>query len=532
MKILNSVYPLTQLINGKTQKTAPGSMKGVSADTADAGAISAITGKAVIRCLNTIEAIASEITNIVDRYGAPGGKAVTGNEGAISAQTLQFRPVVPGDVLIVVPDRGSSGVDTGTGRGSLLIVKNLSPEGAAGVAEMLEEAEIGSLSKGIADWLSRSGTGIRRAPRMDPMDRAVGFVVSVEDGPGPFPVVLVRHRAMSGKTGTLEEGTFWGRATLAQVIRALVRGPGEAGPVIPSDLSSHRVPRIPGPTGGSQPIVQEIFSVDRPDSSLPSLPDFGPFGKVKEMLSRVAPGTSRTPVAGQPDEEETPDLLPARAAEDPASLAADLPGLVVTVLDAQTGDIVSLDAKNRIEAVAANMVRLSGVIDDLVSLQGSEPETGSDEVSQTFFKEAVKVMVKDSFLGAMARLNDGALESNAGAFGVTLDETGGLKIDGVTLKDALGAGRDEAARFIRGFTGSLHDRIAYDFNPLAGVSGGVHDDISLRGLKNDENVAGEERNAKADFEKRLNELQMLLKNSHELKDSFMRRRAAGQEWLK
>jgi len=532
MKILGGVYPLTQLINGKTQKTAPGSMKGVSADTADAGAISAITGKALIRSLNTIEAIASEITDIVDRYAALGGRAVTGDEGAISAQTLQFRPVVPGDVLIVVPDRGSSGVDTGTGRGSLLMVRNLSSEGAGGVAGMLEETEIGNLSKDIVDWLGRLGTGIRRAPGMGPMEPAVRFVVSVEDGPGPFPVVLIRHRDMSGKAGTLEEGVFAGRATLAHVIRALVRGPGEAGPVIPSDLSSHRVPRIPGPAGGSQPIVQEAVPVDRPDSSLPSLSDFDLLGKAKEMFSRLAPEMSHTAVAGRPDEEEAPDLPPAGAPENPASLAANLPGLVVTVLDAQTGDIVSPDAKDRIQVVAEKMVRLSGAVEDLANLRGTERETGSDEVSQSFFKEAVKGMVKDSFLGAMARLNGGAIESNPGAFGITLDETGGLKIDSAILKDALGAGRDEAVRFVRGFAGSLHDRIAYDFNPLAGVSGGVHENTSLRGLKNDENVAGEERNAKADFEKKLNELQMLLKNSHELKDSFMRRRAAGQEWPK
>jgi hypothetical protein len=73
----------------------------------------------------------------------------------------------------------------------------------------------------------------------------------------------------------------------------------------------------------------------------------------------------------------------------------------------------------------------------------------------------------------------------------------------------------------------IHERITYYFHLFAGLYTGGPDTISLQGSVNKESVADDRENEKVKFEKRLNELRMLLESSYQLKESFMQMRFSG-----
>ncbi|HNT43674.1 MAG TPA: hypothetical protein PKN85_04380, partial [Syntrophorhabdaceae bacterium] len=215
--------------------------------------------------------------------------------------------------------------------------------------------------------------------------------------------------------------------------------------------------------------------------------------------------------------------------QSPTSFAVKFPGFTVRVINVQTGDAVSPSSETGIESVAERMVDLSRAVTDLVNLQDIDPESGSDTTTiQTLLKETVARMVRDSFISASGQPNLGTFPVDAGAFGIGIDEKGGLRIDAVVLKEALTGHRDEVVRFVHDFAGSIHDRITYGFNPIACVCRGGQENPFLSRAESKESLTDDEQSSRADFEKRLNELQMLLKSSYELKDSFMQRKPARQ----
>lgn len=531
MKIAYNGYHLTQLPDGESQKT--NRVRTGTVPAAAAVAFPAIPEKSAVRYLKAIEDITSDIMSIVDSHvvrGSIGDAMAAGRLGTISAETLQREPFMPGDILIVIPERMLPGSDERAAPGSVTILRNVPFAESVDGEGIDEDQTIGSVARNVAEWLTPRETGILRSPEMEPTALVERYIISVRGGESPSPAFFVRHQDLLGKTEDFDEAGSAPMVTLRPVVRALIGEPGNARLTASSGEPHPGASRVPGDLDGSQAVASRTPSPGRNEGLLPSLLSFNLVEKVKGALSRVFPEASQEPVIGEDDgDEEAPYPSSADGLQSPTSFAAKFPGFTVRVINVQTGDAVSPSSETGIETVAERMVDLSRAVTDLVNLQNTDPESGSDTTTtQTLLKETVTRMVRDSFVSASGQPKLGTFPVDAGAFGIGIDEKGGLRIDVVVLKEALTGHRDEVVRFVHDFAGSIHDRMTYGFNPIAGVCRGGQENPLLSRPESKESLTDDEQNSRADFEKRLNELQMLLKSSYELKDSFVQRKPARQ----
>jgi hypothetical protein len=422
------------------------------------------------------------------------------------------------------------GSDEGAAAGSITILRNVPFAGSGGTEGIDNGEAIVGLAKRVAAWLAPRETGIQRSSEMNPSALAPGFIVSVRDGEGPSPVFSVRRQDMLEEIEVPDEAGPARQTTLVPVIRTLLEGSGNVGFTTPADTLGPDAFRVPGDSGSSQAIAGQTRAPARNESLLRSLLSFDPAEKVKENPSPTVPETSQTPFIGKGDGKEGasgPSF--AEGPQSPALFAAKFRGVTVSVIDVRTGEAVSLSTDTGIDTITERMVDLSRVVSDLANLQDTDPEAGSDmTATRALLKETVTKMVKDSFVSVSGQLKESAFSVGTGAFGIAIDEKGGLKIDAVALKEVLAARKDEVVGLVREFASSVHDRIAYTYNPIAGVCRGGQESTLFRGPESKESLGEDEHGARADFEKRLSELQMLLRSSHELRDSFMRRKLAEQ----
>ncbi len=536
MKITCATYPFRQLPGGDTQKPAAGPVKQDLAVLKDVFAPSSKISSAVLGYIQTIEQATSDIMNLT-------GDALEAEQGVLTAKAADGAslepPMTRGDTFIFLPGGAHRAAGPGETPDRLVIIKGTVQPGAAGNPEASEE-DVAALVNDAARKLSRTDYRPGLATVNPDLPQVVEkFIISVDmvdDAPVP---VVIRHDPSGGTALLGKGGEPGGSVVVPDEVRKIAvflagldgeEAPREDLPVASKGPRPGKIASGKGDAGGG--VVEKL---NRPAwISLLSDPAAAAKG-IGQAVSRFLFGEKdHEAVAGGPKEKNekySADKGPEGLAS-PVTLAGGMPGVVVKLIGgtAATGpadDGPAHDAKI-IEKVVCLVAAVNGLVEAIAN--GVEEPADDDGATagarSALAREAVRQAVKASFrtvLNGTAGYSAGELGKTPG---ITLDERGLLKLDRAVLIDSLSTSKGETVRFVHDFTVSLHDRITYNACAFTGLyTGGGETVVDAPGGK--EGTAGEDGDRKADFEKRFKELQMLLKNSYELKESFMKRKSAG-----
>jgi len=437
VKIALAGYPLTQLFGGETQKKTGMRAQNGFLGRIDVPVLSKVPDKAVVKYLQAIDAILSDIIRIVDDNAA-----LTGSEDitAVSRKMPQQAFITPQDALIYLP----AAVSTGEGdvsSGELVIIKNVLQPGETDISGEPEGSAAVSLSRDIARGLPGIG---------------VGMGMKEEDLTAPFVNT-------AGVKGT----------------------PVRSGPVEATKDILSLSGKKDGQTASQGERVEE-------ESYEAAMPDIGTF-------------------------------------IGPADLSEKPPGVSIRFIDPAGMGVSGVASGKKDRIIIESMTSLAAAVNDII---GSQVETeegpGNAAAQMAVARTTVKEAVKESLLMALRYGQGGVAPSGGDPFGLRTDEKGLLRVDRAMFAEALAGKKEETFRFVNNFGSSFHDRISYFFHPFAGLYAGAPDAAGLKEPGNKEGVADDREDRKAGFEKRLGELQMLLKSSYELKESFMQKRLSGQ----
>ncbi len=491
-------------------------------------------GTAALRCLHAIEEMASEIMNITGD-GLPA--EVDECPGQVPVDASGSSTVERGDVLVFFPG-ATSGREGEDGRREFIVVKGMGRPGGAGLLEEPQEEALETLARDVAQVLARSGRGLGSGvPGQDPPRVREKFIISIDAVDGmPVPSV-VRHdpsgeaTVLTNGRGELPEGAV---PSQVAAIAGLLTDAEEGVPV-------EHLQRAWGAFSDEAEIsgCQETDGMETEETVRPAARSFlsDPVAAIRDMGRTVQHFFSVREDAGRETKAEVVQDHPTlpSGVEGAAVPAGELPEVNVTLMGHAAPAVQSGAGCARM--VAQRIVEKVAVFSDAVNgmITGSSPDADSqgdnaDEAVEGYvpMKEAMKRAVAASFAGVVEGPAGMDGPESSRLFGISLDEKGLLRVDTGVLCDALSGGKGEAVRFVHDLTASLHDRITY--NALAFASLHARVEETVPGVPSGrEPASGEDTDRKAHFEKRLNELQMLLKSSYELKDSFMRKSGG---WLK
>lgn len=475
MKITDIGYPLTQLPGGETlKKPSVRAQKGPADLVVDVPVLSDVPEKAIIKYLKVIDEIASDPIHATDD-----DIAVTGNEEGAALKALQTEAqqqkgaALLQKILVYVRGVASAGKEGGNMTGELIIIKDVLSFGAAGTTEEQKERAMTGLSNGVAPELPRMDAGMgTRIDKLDSTGIGDKFNISL-DPEQTGPAVSVMRQGPSGKMELLNNGeNRIDQGNVIAVVRRLSAAlAGEAIKAPPTDAAK--------PDG-----VEGKGQVTFAGGNYPS-------GVIPGATVRFV-GMATTPVCGT----------------------------------------TMVGTGNRGGEIAEKLVSLADAVNELIGSQTDvEGVTGDDQAPAvkmlTSVKETMTVAAKEALRAAIRHAEGDTADVNEGSFGMRLDEKGMLRVDKTVFTESLSGRKEETMRFVHDFEGAFHDRITYNFHPFAGLYAGEQGNRNLRGPGNKEAVADKGSSEKAKFEKRFKELQMLLKNSYELKESFVKRKFAG-----
>lgn len=275
-----------------------------------------------------------------------------------------------------------------------------------------------------------------------------------------------------------------------------------------------------------------VISVDvRDDLPVPSIIRHGPPGVTAPSNGSDA-GASGAGTASMV--EKVAAFLTGRAAWDSpgdASCADGMilpdgfPGVTIRVIPStmlRPDTVETAGRANRQEVIAEKFVLLAGAIGGNVGC-GEEIEETDDDGQAAL--EAIKVSVKEAVReSAQLAMRGPAVRSGPVdeiPEGIRINQKGLLDVNREALAETLTGRKEEAARFVRDFGNSLHDRITYFFHPFAGLYAGGTGGAAVRGTGGKEGIADDEEDARVNLEKRMNEIRMLLESSYQLREVFM-----------
>lgn len=538
MKITCTTYPFPQLPGGDTQKpAASGPVRQDPAILKDIFAPSSKISSAVVGYIQTIEQLSADLVNLtgdalLTQQGVPTGDAAGG--------TPREPPVTRGDTFIFLP-----GVHRAAGHGEtpdrLVIIKGMAQPGAAGNPESSGEDVAAILMNDVARKLSRTDYRPGLAT-VDPDSSQVAekFIISVDmvdDTPVP---VVIRHDPLGG-TALLDQGGESRDSVMVpeevRKIAVFLAGLDEEEtsrktlPVASNESRPDSTANGKGEAGDG--VVQKP---DRPPRiSLPGDSAAAARG-IGQAVSRLLFGEKDHETAASGPKEKN-GMCPAAVRPEGLTGHVALTGGIPVVVKltggaAATGpadDSPAHDAKI-IEKVAGLIAAVNGFVETIAN--GIEEPADDDGATTGARSATAKEAVRQAVRASLQTVLNGAAGYSAGDAGktpgITLDERGLVKLDRAVFLDSLSTGKSETVRFVHDFTVSLHDRITYNACAFAGLyTGGGETAVDAPGGK--EGTAGGDANRKADFEKRSKELQMLLKNSYELKESFMKRKSVGRD---
>ncbi len=537
MKIAWTTYSFAGL-PGTAKRPVSVTAGGDRLAASDASLPSKRLGVAILRHLRAIDEMASEIMNMT---GGSLPSAVEEYPGQALANAPRNSAIARGDVLVFLPGP-SSGREGEDAQGELVVVKGIGwPEGA-GLAEGSQEEVLQTVAKDVAEAMARRGFGLVSDPSVhDPSRVREKFIISVDAVDGAPVATVIRH-AQSGAASVYNNGggEFSGGAIPREVavIAGLLSGAEEEVPMehLQRALGVSSEPaEAPGPREAVRPVEEDVSRMTvRSFLSDPgaAMRDAG------RMLQRLFVTSDGQGEGRRTEEAEHTAAVPSDAGGPTVPSAAGPAPVTVTFMG-QSGPAAQASAAVNAPIageIAGKVLALSDAVNEMIA--GSAPDiaprgdgaekTETEGEGPVPLKEAMRRAVAASFAGALKELTGMDGRDVAKSTGLSLDERGLLKVDAAVLREALSAGKGETLRFVHDLTSSLHDRIAYNPLACAGLHTGSPDEV-LEAPSGNERAAGDDADRKASFEKRLNELQMLLKSSYELKDSFMHGKFVGGE---
>jgi hypothetical protein len=246
----------------------------------------------------------------------------------------------------------------------------------------------------------------------------------------------------------------------------------------------------------------------------------------RAIVSSVFSGGKQGGIVKNVENQETMTLNKAAASTLSNNAASGaIPGMIVRYITQSAPPSGIPDKIDPIARVIDNLMSLEKLLEDVPVFDAPvdgllEDDAMGPEAVRASIKEKIPVMVRDALHAAGRNAQPAYPDNNVGFFGINIDEKGFLRIDRATLAESFSETKDETIRFITDFGNSFQDKIRYDFNPFAGLYAGGESRANIiePGKKGG---ASDDDKQKTEFEKRLNEVQMLLKSSYELKDLFM-----------
>ncbi|HOW53399.1 MAG TPA: hypothetical protein PLR60_01995 [Syntrophorhabdaceae bacterium] len=537
MKIGLTGYPLAQLTGGETLKKAGTGVKKGSADRVDVPVLSNVPDKAIVRYLRTVDEILSDIIRIVDDDASlPGGEETA----AISQKTFQQAAITPRDAVIYLPagvpagEEGPEGLDE-----QLIIIKDVLSAEAKDIRGRQGEIALVGFAKEIADELSRIDTGMTAgAVDINAVNVRDKFIVSVDAAAG-IPVYSVIRHDPSGGT-VLYHNTAEGlddaaaASTVAKIASFLTRNAGET---LPESAAAVPDGSLINMSDGRR-TDDSAASLTRTDLAAGkfALPDgFDPVKAAKEVASFLSAGKSSVR-SDKAQDDKSYDIVKVLEYQAPANdtlRSDDFPGITIRVIPSTAlaaASVKTAGVENRQEVIAERFASLADVIGTMIEYEeDDEGGPGEGQVRLEAMRTSVKEAVRESLYTAIGsgKANQ-AGPLNETLEGIGIDEKGLLKVDKKVFAGTLMERKDEASRFVHNFGNTLHDKVAYFFHPFAGLYDISTGEAGVRGPGSKDGIADEEEETKAKFEKRLNEIQLLLESSYELKESFMNTRLSGR----
>ena len=538
MKIGLTGYPLAQLTGGETLKKAGAGVKKGSVDRVDVPILSNVPDKAIVRYLRTVDEILSDIIRIVDDDASLSGSEET---AAISQKTFQQATITPRDAVIYLPagvpagEGGPEGLDE-----QLIIIKDVLSAEVKDMRGQQGEVALVDFAKEIAGELSRIDTGMTAgAVDINAVKVRDKFIVSVDAAAGIPVYSVIRHDPSGGTVfyHNTAEGLDDAAAasTVAGIASFLTRNAGET---LPESAPAAPDGSLINMSDGRRTDDSAAF-LTRTDLAAGKfvLPDgFDPVKAAKEVASFLSAGKGSVR-SDKAKDDKGYDIVKALEYQVPANdtLRSDnFPGITIRVIPSTAlaaASVKTAGVENRQEVIAERFASLADVIGTMIEYEGdTEGGPGEGQVRleamRTSVKEAVRESLHTAIGSATASQAGGSL--NETLEGIGIDEKGLLKVDKKVFAGTLMDRRDEASRFIQNFGNTLHDKVAYFFHPFAGLYDISTGEAGVRGPGSKDGIADEEEEAKAKFEKRLNEIQLLLESSYELKESFMNTRLSGR----
>ncbi len=391
-----------------------------------------------------------------------------------------------------------------------------------------DDQAFSDLARTLVRQLSALDTGIGlKSASVEPIPVRNRFIVSVEMNDG-MPVISAIRQDCSGVAEVLSQDQARDEG-ISDIIMKLntvktAVGPRDALPPEKGSSETAGIERsnglLPGDCKTESSGLREIAR----DLLLSIISKFKEMG-VKNTAQDHGPANICTRGGLKPSNNMSPDTVP---------------GMIVRHI--KTSATINMPQKNGMDTlIMQKLISLEKMLQDVpefIPPSDNPPEVLSEEDMTTLQKtrtktsihERIPAMVRDALERASRNHHQTAgAGGNAGYFGINIDENGVLRIDRAVLAKSLAERKTETVQYIQDFGNSFQDKIRYDFNPLAGLyTGGKSTGGILKTNKKHRADDEGDDKQKIQLEKRLNEVQMLLKSSYELKDVFMQSRSVDQ----
>lgn len=517
MKIAFTGFPLNRLIgSGPEKKAGAQAGTGMVRDSVGSASYSAIPDKAMVKYLQTVDDIASDLLRIVDNYAQNRG---TGDIAGVPDQLpREMKADIP-DIFIYFPPLEPGGEEDESGQ-VIAMGKGL-PSYDAGLPELQDEKVVSDLVKTVVRQLSVTDKSIGlESGNIESILVRARFILFTETK-NDMPVVSIIRQEASGRSEPLTEDQVPAGDILDVItkIKAFITEQVNA-------QEANTKPEEPfsandGPAGfGSDksPIPAGVQT-----DSTPS-----PLKIVKEILSSVVSEFKGDNTAiKNPQGAERVETITARGPAVPGgALSGAIPGVTVRYINPSPplpGAPAGTDPRALVVDKLAALTELIGNMPEpILSSEGvSEEELAVVRETMRSVHEQVPALVRQALHAATRNYQGAGAAAGQGPFGIDIDENGTLRIDRAVLVGSLAENKEETITFIRDFGTSLQDRFRYDFNPLAGVyvDGRHASGITETGKKDRAGDDGDEQ--KTRLEERLNKVELLLRSSYELKDLFV-----------
>ncbi|MHB8110150.1 MAG: hypothetical protein ACYDHW_08970 [Syntrophorhabdaceae bacterium] len=487
-------YPPAQLSGADTHKRAAGRVQKMPLDPGDTLSFSTIPNKALIKYLQVIDMMTSELLTVTDNYAAAGRNLQLSRiiDQPIQGEEAKETADVP-VVIVYFPHAGQE-KNVSSWQGELIVMKydtlvSLKKD----TPDVRIEENILDAVRDVARKISslESEPGFPQAG-IDTVKVKDKIIIAVTKEKGDNPVISVIRQDSSGHREVMDPDRAGDNAEGATVFAS------EKDAAI-KDILSLITAEYLKTSNSPVPAHTRIHTSK---------------SQVSEDNEMAIPCQSRESL---PDDQDTCNYAP----------VTKIPGMVTHYLGSSLNKKPGPPVQGP-DKIVQIIEKIAGLKEFIHANEYSEVdrESGNEraqgEKIPSMVREGIALVAKNAFQNVLMQVRAQYPESDPGSLGLNIDEEGVLKIDRAVLSESLSGKKDETVKLIRDFGTSFQNTIRYDFNPFAGFVA-RETPANLLGKPDSKDALRDDDGArKAEFEKRLNELQMLLETSYELKHLFMR----------